>query len=101
VVYRSAQGPSCDGDWNALALVSEQLQELGHARAVHPVLRRNRLRIQVKITIAKPRVSMTACRVVLFIRPAENWQHRLLRLTPARHRATNGSLKVRIEHGGE
>ena len=32
-----------------------------------------------------------------FTRPAENWQHRLLRLTPTRHRATNGLLKVRIE----
>ena len=32
-----------------------------------------------------------------FTRPAENWQYRLLRLTPTRQRATNGSLKVRIE----
>jgi len=48
-------------------------------------------------TVAKPRVPMTACLVGPFTRPAENWQHRLLRLTPTRHRATSGSLKVRIE----
>ncbi len=36
---------------------------LGHARAIHPVLRCSCLRIEVMFTVAKPRVPVTACRV--------------------------------------
>ena len=36
---------------------------LGHARAVHPVLCSSCLRIRIMLTVAQPRVPMTACRV--------------------------------------
>jgi Integrase core domain/HTH-like domain len=36
---------------------------LGHARAIHPVLCSSCLRIQIMLTVAQPRVPMTACRV--------------------------------------
>ena len=36
---------------------------LGHARAIHPVLCNSCLRIQIMLTVAQPRVPMTACRV--------------------------------------
>jgi hypothetical protein len=36
---------------------------LGHARAVHPVLCSSCLRIQIMLTVAQPRIPMTACRL--------------------------------------
>ena len=54
---------------------------LGHARAIPPVLCSSCLRIQTMFTVAKPRVPMTALRSA-FARPAGNWQHPLLHLTP-------------------